>query len=102
MIGHVDSSTFVYCDPPYLITLGSYNDGKRGFNGWNENDEIRLHSFLDEVSKIGGKFMLSNVITHKGKINKILVDWINLHNYRVIKYTDKVRKTREEIIVVNY
>lgn len=102
LIDHVDSSTFVYCDPPYLITLGSYNDGKRGFNGWNENDEIRLHSFLDEVSKVGGKFMLSNVITHKGKINKLLVDWINLHNYRVIKYTDKVRKTREEIIVVNY
>ncbi|EOA2863627.1 Dam family site-specific DNA-(adenine-N6)-methyltransferase [Campylobacter upsaliensis] len=23
---------FVYCDPPYLITQGTYNDGKRGFS----------------------------------------------------------------------
>ena len=26
----------VYCDPPYLITTGSYNDGNRGFKDWNE------------------------------------------------------------------
>lgn len=25
---------FLYADPPYLISCGSYNDGKRGFNGW--------------------------------------------------------------------
>ena len=31
----LDSNDFVYCDPPYLITTGSYNDGKRGFKGWN-------------------------------------------------------------------
>lgn len=35
----VDLSTLgnrdlVYCDPPYLITTGTYNDGKRGFTGW--------------------------------------------------------------------
>ena len=23
----VNNNSFVYCDPPYLITLGSYNDG---------------------------------------------------------------------------
>jgi len=32
----INDNDFVYLDPPYLITLGSYNDGKRGFNGWNE------------------------------------------------------------------
>ncbi|MDR2943155.1 MAG: DNA adenine methylase [Treponema sp.] len=30
---------FVYCDPPYLITVGTYNDGRRGFNGWNIEQE---------------------------------------------------------------
>lgn len=102
LIGYIDSKTFVYCDPPYLITLGSYNDGKRGFNGWNESDEIRLHDFLDEVSKVGGKFMLSNVITHKGKVNNLLVNWIKKNNYRVIECNEKVKKSRNEIIVVNY
>jgi DNA adenine methylase len=27
----------VYCDPPYLITTGSYNDGKRGFKDWTDS-----------------------------------------------------------------
>ena len=31
-----------YCDPPYLITTASYNDGKRGFKGWNEELELNL------------------------------------------------------------
>lgn len=30
------SGDFLYADPPYLITCGSYNDGKRGFKGWEE------------------------------------------------------------------
>ena len=28
-IDEIDSDTMVYLDPPYLITLGSYNDGKK-------------------------------------------------------------------------
>ena len=42
LIDKIDNKCLVYIDPPYLITLGSYNDGKRGFNGWNESEEIRL------------------------------------------------------------
>jgi len=102
LFAHVDCNTFLYCDPPYLITLGSYNDGKRGFNGWNEQDEIRLYEFLDNVSAIGGKFMLSNVISHKGRTNEILLDWIDRNKYNLIKFDGRIRKTREEVIVVNY
>ena len=29
---------FVYCDPPYLITTGSYNDGNRGIKDWTLDD----------------------------------------------------------------
>ena len=102
LLQHVDSNTFVYSDPPYLITLGSYNDGKRGFNGWGEEDENRLHEFLDNITVRGGKFMLSNVLTHKGKTNQILLNWISRNNYRLIKYDDKIKKAREEVIIVNY
>ncbi|MDD6639719.1 MAG: hypothetical protein PUE66_01785 [Erysipelotrichaceae bacterium] len=35
----IDENCLVYIDPPYLITLGSYNDGKRGVNGWGDNEE---------------------------------------------------------------
>jgi len=97
----IDSDTFVYCDPPYLITLGSYNDGKRGFNGWNEKEEKRLLSFLKEIDEKGGKFMLSNVLTHKGRENTLLLEWIKKNNFRVVEF-NKESKIRKEIIVLNY
>lgn len=97
---YVDEDTFFYCDPPYLITLGSYNDGKRGFNGWNESDEIRLLEFLKEIHDNGGKFMLSNVVEHKEKTNEILKEWINKNKFKLIEYKSKSK--RKEIIVINY
>ena len=27
----IDKNTITYLDPPYRLTTGSYNDGKRGF-----------------------------------------------------------------------
>lgn len=98
----IDKNTFVYCDPPYLITLGSYNDGKRGFNGWNEYDEKRLLKYLEKLDNRGVKFMLSNVLKHKNLENKILKDWIKKNNFKVIKFNGKSRKNRNEIIVINY
>ena len=38
-----NKNDFVYCDPPYLITCGTYNDGKRGFKGWGEREEKTLY-----------------------------------------------------------
>lgn len=99
---HINKNTFIYLDPPYLITLGSYNDGKRGFNGWNEKEELRLLKFLHKLNSKGIKFMLSNVLEHKEKKNEILIDWIRENNYRIIEYTEKARKNRKEVLIVNY
>lgn len=97
---YIDKDTFFYCDPPYLITLGSYNDGKRGFNGWSENDEIRLLNFLKRIHDNGGKFMLSNVLEHKEKTNELLKKWIKENKFKLIEYKGKSK--RKEIIVINY
>lgn len=99
---YINKDDFVYIDPPYLITLGSYNDGKRGFNGWNEKEEIRLLEFLDKLNSNNIRFMLSNVLTHKDKTNQILKNWIIKNNYKVIEYGQKARGNRSEIIIVNY
>lgn len=100
---YIDEETFFYCDPPYLITLGSYNDGKRGFNGWNEQEEIRLLEFLKRIDSKGGKFMLSNVLVHNDKKNKILQKWLKENkNFRKISYKGKSKSKRKEVIIVNY
>lgn len=74
---------FVYCDPPYLITTGTYNDGKRGFTGWSEDQEKKLLQILDELNKRSISFALSNVLKHKGQENAILKKWIEKNSYYV-------------------
>ncbi len=105
-----DKNTFVYVDPPYLITCATYNEQ----GGWNEDLEKSLLSYLDGLHQRGIRFALSNVLQSKGKENTILIDWINknMDKYRVIylDYTysnsnyqtkDKTSKA-DEVLIVNY
>lgn len=105
LLPDIEKNDFVYCDPPYLISCGSYNDGKRGFNGWNEKQEQELLDFLDILSSKGIKFMLSNMMDRNEKSNTPLSKWIKQNNYRVIvnkTITKRNRQDRQEIIVINY
>lgn len=74
---------FVYCDPPYLITVGTYNDGKRGFTGWSGEQEQKLLSVLDSLNDQKIKFALSNVLTHKDRRNDLLNNWVKNNHYTV-------------------
>lgn len=102
--------TFVYADPPYLITCATYNEQ----DGWNETLERELLQYLDNLHEHGIRFALSNVLNSKGKTNHILMDWVNANigRYRVIylDYTysnsnyqtkDRTSKT-DEVLIVNY
>ncbi len=104
---------FVYADPPYLITTGTYNDGKRGFTGWNEQEEKKLLKILNELDNRNIKFALSNVLEHKGKTNYLLLEWIDKHNFTInyIKknyansnYQTKNRQKNAsvEVLITNY
>lgn len=87
----------VYFDPPYLITLGSYNDGKRGFKGWNENEEIKMINFLNTLINRRCKIIISNILDYKGQENKLLKKWIELNKPLVEKITIR---GREEVLIV--
>lgn len=99
---------FIYCDPPYFITTGTYNDGNRGFKDWKAEQEYALYKYLDGADNRGIKFALSNVIAHKGKVNEILLDWakkykiIDLnYNYSNSSYNTKKGESRE-VLIINY
>ena len=98
----------VYCDPPYLITTGSYNDGNRGFKDWKENQEYALYDLLDRLHKQGVNFALSNVLVHKGVRNEILLDWAKKYvvttlnmDYSNSCYNAK-RGDSTEVLITNY
>lgn len=109
-IENLNENDFVYADPPYLITCATYNEQ----GGWTEKDEYDLLAFLDNLSKNRIKFALSNVLSSKGKENKILKAWIerNVNRYRVIhlnynyansNYQTKDKtKSSDEVLIVNY
>lgn len=80
-------SDFIYCDPPYLITNGSYNDGNRGFHDWGKDEETALYEYLDSANGKGIKFALSNMILHKGKDNEMLKKWASKYKIHYI-YSD--------------
>lgn len=93
----IDTDSLIYADPPYLITLGSYNDGKRGFNGWNDNEEERLLAFLSRAYEKGCKIVISNILEYKGKQNVFLQQWIQSH--RTESHEIEIRKRKECLIV---
>lgn len=100
----------VYCDPPYLITTGSYNDGKRGFGDWTTEDDLDLLALLDHLNDNGIFFALSNVFYHKGNTNEELIKWSEKYNvtyldkkYSNCSYHFKDRDTKTvEVLVTNY
>lgn len=101
----IDDDTFVYLDPPYMLTTGSYNDGKRGFKGWDLTLEKNMFSFLNLLTSRNKKFMLSYVVEHKGKINVNLMNWVKLNNYKIIELGDVMGisgSRRKEVIIINY
>lgn len=107
-IESLTSDDFVYCDPPYLITTGSYNDGNRGFKNWTEESDKSLYSFLDHLNERGIRFALSNVFMHKGEKNYSLIEWAKKYTIYHLKkdYSNSsyntVRTGSDEVLITNY
>lgn len=104
----LDEYDFVYCDPPYLITTGSYNDGNRGFKNWNKEQELKLLNLLDGLNERNIKFALSNVLRHKGEENTILISWSEKYNVQKLNYNysnsshNTTHGESEEVLITNY
>lgn len=100
---------FFYIDPPYLITTGAYE--RDYFCKWSEEYEKYLLRTLSNLDDKGYKFALSNVLSHKGKVNKILAEWsknYNVHHlnidYKNCNYQTNARENKEsdEVLITNY
>lgn len=99
---YIKKDTFFYLDPPYLLTTATYNDGKRGFEGWNEKLEDNLFKFLDDLTRQDIKFMLSYISEFNGKQNKQFTSWIAKNNLIDINLGRIKGRRREERLILNY
>lgn len=104
LIDCIGRDTFIYADPPYRSTLGVYNDGKRGFEGWTIDHEQRLCHFLDQTTLIGARFMLSYVLQVEDFYNADVAIWAERNRYQVIdvEVPQGRYNNRREVLIVNY
>ena len=106
---NLGENDFVYCDPPYLITTGSYNDGNRGIKDWTLDDEKKLLNILDDLNSKSIKFALSNVLVANDKKNEILTEWSKKYTVYIIEntfnnsnYRRKNKDDTMEVLITNY
>lgn len=104
LIGRITPDTLVYADPPYRSTLGVYNDGKRGFEGWTIKHEQNLCLFLDQINKRGSRFMLSYVLRVDDFYNEEVANWAANNHYNVIEIEIPQGRynNRREVLITNY
>ena len=107
----IDYSAFgendlVYFDPPYYNSVGNYNDGKRGFEGWTEKHETDLLSTLDSLNEQGTRFAVSNNLKYD---NPMLDGWKEKYNVHYLNgdYVNcnyhKIDRSKDiEVLITNY
>ena len=103
----VADNSFVYCDPPYLISNATYNTSS---GGWDHDDEARLEEWLYALDRRGIRWALSNVMEHQGHRNISLETFAeNFHvadlsaSYANASYHKKDRTSQSrEVLVTNF
>lgn len=95
---------FAYLDPPYMLTCGSYNDGRRGFGGWTKEHETLLFSCLDNLDARGVHFLFSYVLESEKGRNRHLEAWLSKRPYKVVPVHAAQGRygRRREILIKNY
>lgn len=101
-----DEHDLLYFDPPYFASVGSYNDGKRGFEGWTEEHERKLLGLLDKLDEQGIRWALSNNLKYdnpfldewkdKYKIHYLNGDYVNCNYHKIDRSKDI------EVLIINY
>ena len=104
LIEYVDENTFIYLDPPYkpLNKTSSFNSYNK--ENFNDEEQIRLKEFCDEINKRGGKFMLSNSSTNDNFFEDLYRDYNieYIEAKRQINCKGDKRGKIKEILIKNY
>lgn len=98
---------YIYLDPPYSNTMAIYNES-RAYGGWSLEDDEKLFSELDRITKLGVKWALSNVLENKDKTNDHIEKWALKNGYKIIEMDrnyaalGKGNAKSKEVLILNY
>lgn len=102
-----DENDMIYFDPPYFNSVGNYNDGKRGFEGWTAVHEKKLYELLDRLNEQETRWALSNNLKYENEFLDVWKDKYNIHylsgDYLNCNYHKKDREIKDiEVLITNY
>lgn len=102
-----DENDLIYFGPPYFNSVGNYNDGKRGFEGWTAEHEKKLYELLDGLDEQGTRWALSNNLKYNNEFLDAWKDKYHIHylsgDYLNCNYHKKDRETKDiEVLITNY
>ena len=98
----LDGDSYVFLDPPYLISMSEYN------KLWNEQREESLCRYLDELDRRGVRFGITNLLTHKGRVNETFARWSERYTVYDVKsnyisyHDNTIKAGSREVFVTNY
>lgn len=100
----IEADTFFYLDPPYRETTATYNDGKRGFEGWSVTHEKELCKFIDKINLADAKFMFSYILQSGDFHNYEVENWATKRGYNIIHIDETQGRynDRKEVLITNY
>ncbi len=100
----IETNTFFYLDPPYRATTATYNDGKRGFEGWSIDHEKELCKFIDKINLADAKFMFSYILQSGDFYNYEIENWATQRGYNIIRIDETQGRynDRKEVLITNY
>ncbi len=98
----IDSSDFVYLDPPYFNSVAGYNE----HGGWTECDERDLLDLLDGLTSRNIFWALSNNLKLYNPILDVWKDKYHVYylngGYQNCNYHKKDRSKDMEVLICNY
>lgn len=102
-----DENDLIYFDPPYFNSVGNYNDGRRGFEGWTAEHEKKLYELLDKLDEQGTRWALSNNLKYDNEFLDVWKDKYKVYylsgDYLNCNYHKKDRETKDvEVLITNY
>lgn len=105
----IDCNTFVYFDPPYRPLTNTSSFTAYTDSVFNDNEQINLANFIDEMNQRGAKIVVSNSDPKNVDITDNFFDSIyssyNIHRVeaaRMISCNSESRKKIKELIISNY